>query len=107
MNGRITVDSRKGAPTMPLAALRHGPRGDFVFVLKDDGTVEVRNIRAGQVNEARVLVERGLRSGERVVTEGHYRLENGTRVEVLPPPPEAEERPAAATGRGAGARAPT
>lgn len=115
VDGRITVDTRRDGTTIPAAALRHGPRGDFVFVLKDEGpkeggteggtegdaAVEVRNVRVGQTNEGRVLVERGLRAGERVVTEGHYRLENGTRVEVLAPPPAEAERPAGGRERGA------
>jgi multidrug efflux system membrane fusion protein len=99
VNGRITVETRKNAATVPRTALLHGPRGDFVFVLKDDSTVEIRNVRAGQNAEGRVLVERGLRPGERVVSEGQYRLENGTRVELLAPPPEREERPASSRSR--------
>lgn len=105
VNGRLTVDTRRNGVTMPLSALRHGPRGDFVFVVKEGDTVEVRNLVSGQASGGRVLVERGLRAGERVVTEGHFRLENGTAVEVLGAP-EPASRPAGAAGRDRPARGP-
>lgn len=105
VNGRLTVDTRRNGVTMPLSALRHGPRGDFAFVVKEGDTVEVRNLISGQASGGRVLVERGLRAGERVVTEGHFRLENGTAVEILSPP-EPAARPAGAAGRDRPARGP-
>lgn len=100
VNGRLTVETRRNGVTMPLSALRHGPRGDFAFVVKDGDTVEVRNLTSGQASGGRVLVERGLRAGERVVIDGHFRLENGTAVEVMASP-EPAGRPAGATGREA------
>ena len=39
VNGRLIVDRKKGV-TIPAPALRHGPRGDFVWVLRPDSTVE-------------------------------------------------------------------
>ncbi|SFU76246.1 membrane fusion protein, multidrug efflux system [Methylobacterium sp. 174MFSha1.1] len=102
VNGRITVDIRPQGVTIPLTALRHGPRGDFVFVAlegqkdgrKDGFHVATRSITPGQASGGRVLVEKGLKAGERVVTEGHYRLENGTPVTLVdkpePPPRPAE-----------------
>jgi multidrug efflux system membrane fusion protein len=30
----------------------------------------------------RTLINRGLAKGEQVVTEGYYRLENGSRIEI-------------------------
>jgi multidrug efflux system membrane fusion protein len=81
VNGRITVDTRKGGLTIPSAALRHGPRGDFVWLVKPDNTATARNVTAGQVADGRVLIEKGLAVGDQVVTEGYYRLDNGTKVE--------------------------
>jgi multidrug efflux system membrane fusion protein len=81
VNGRITVDTRSGT-TVPSVAIRHGPQGDFVWVVKSDMTVAARNIVVAQVFGDRCLVDRGLVRGERVVTEGYYRLQNGSRVEI-------------------------
>jgi multidrug efflux system membrane fusion protein len=30
-----------------------------------------------------VLIERGLKPGEQVVTDGHFRLEPGTKVDIV------------------------
>lgn len=82
VNGRITVDTRPDGLTIPATALRHGPRGDLVWVVKPDNTVTSVTVTAVQAGNERVLVERGLSKGQRVVTSGHYRLENGAKVEI-------------------------
>jgi membrane fusion protein, multidrug efflux system len=85
-NGRITVDIRKNAVTVPSISVRHGPRGDFVWVAKSDQTAAYRAVVVGQVFGGRSLIDRGLAKGEQVVTEGYYRLENGSRIEIEKPP---------------------
>jgi membrane fusion protein, multidrug efflux system len=82
VNGRITVDIRHLAVTVPSIAVRHGPRGDFVWLAKADQTAAVRGVVVGQVYGGRTLIDRGLAKGEQVVTEGYYRLENGSRIEI-------------------------
>jgi membrane fusion protein, multidrug efflux system len=94
-NGRITVDTRRMAVTVPSIAVRHGPRGDFVWVAKSDLTAALRPVAVGQVFGGRSLIDRGLAKGEQVVTEGYYRLENGSRIEIekvapKPPSPNAQ-----------------
>jgi len=81
-NGRITVDTQRNAVTVPSVAVRHGPRGDFVWVVKPDQTAAYRSVVVGQVFGGRTLIDRGLVKGERVVVEGYYRLENGSRIEI-------------------------
>jgi multidrug efflux system membrane fusion protein len=95
VNGRITVDIRRNAASVPASAVRHGPRGDFVWVVRPDNTVEYRAVTAGQTANGRTLVERGVKAGEVVVTEGHFRLEAGTRVEVT----QTEPRPPASSAK--------
>ena len=82
VNGRLTVDTRKGGLTVPTAAIRHGPVGDYVWVVRPDMTVEFKPVLVGQASASRVLVERGLNGDEIVVTDGHYRLQNRSLVEI-------------------------
>jgi multidrug efflux system membrane fusion protein len=82
VNGRITVDVRHGAITVAAISVRHGPRGDFVWVANPDQTAAYRSVVVGQVFGGRALIDRGLTQGEQVVTEGYYRLENGSRIEI-------------------------
>jgi membrane fusion protein, multidrug efflux system len=97
VNGRVTVDVRRNAVTVPSIAVRHGPRGDFVFIAKADQTAAFRPVVVGQVFGGRTLIDRGLAKGEQVVTEGYYRLENGSRIEIekaahKPPSPNAQSQ---------------
>jgi multidrug efflux system membrane fusion protein len=82
VNGRITVATRKDGLTVPGVALRHGPRGDFVWLVRADGTVTARTVTAGQTDSDKVLIDKGLAPGDRVVAEGYYRLDNGSRVQI-------------------------
>lgn len=72
------------AVVVPPTAVQVGQRGHYVFVVKADNTVELRLVRAGIRTENAVVVEDGLRPGERVVTEGQLRLRPGARVVVRP-----------------------
>jgi multidrug efflux system membrane fusion protein len=51
-----------------------------VFVVKPDSTVEQRPIVQAQRVDQDIVVDKGLKAGEVVVTEGQLRLEGGTRV---------------------------
>jgi multidrug efflux system membrane fusion protein len=98
VNGRITVDTRHNAVTVPAISVRHGPRGDFVWIAKPDQTAGFRGVVVGQVFSGRALIERGVAKGEQVVTEGYFRLENGSRIEIEAAPkpnqPAAQSRSA-------------
>jgi len=59
-----------------------GQAGRYVFVLKPDSTVEMRNIVVGLTVNDLVEVQQGVQAGEKVVTDGHIRLAAGTRVRV-------------------------
>jgi multidrug efflux system membrane fusion protein len=99
VNARLLLRVVDGAVVVPVTALRHGPNGDFVYVVKDDRTVELRNVTRGQAGVDDVAIATGLELGERVVTEGGDRLKDGARVQT------SVERPAnAASGAASGAR---
>ncbi len=83
VNGRLVVETRKSAVTVPEPALRHGPRGDFVWIVRPDKTVIAKGVTAGQASEGRVLIEKGLDKGTEIVTEGHFRLDDNAHVEIV------------------------
>jgi len=80
---------------VPVTALRHGPNGDFVYVVKDDKTVALRNVTRGEAGVDNVAITNGLELGETVVTEGGDRLKDGARIQT------SVDRPASATSGGA------
>jgi multidrug efflux system membrane fusion protein len=79
---RVQVDTRKGAVTIPPVALQRGPQGYFAWVIKTDNTAEQRPIEATQVNDEVAIVTKGLSPDERVVVNGQYRLQAGSRVDA-------------------------
>ena len=82
VNVRMLVDVKRGATVIPSAAILRGTVGAFVYVVKDDGTVAVRNLKPGPVEGLNSAVEEGLAPGEVVVVEGHDKLRDGAKVEV-------------------------
>jgi multidrug efflux system membrane fusion protein len=85
VDARLVVSTRKDAVTVPARAVQRGPRGDYLFVIKPDMTVETRTIEVAEVEDGLAVVDKGLEAGERVVVDGQYRLEQGTTVAVQPP----------------------
>ncbi len=79
----LTLTSR-AAVVVPSQAIQPGQQGPFVFVAKPDQTVESRPVVPGTRLGAETIVERGVRAGERVVTDGQLRLVPGARIEVRP-----------------------
>lgn len=76
---RILVDSREDVVRAPEAALWEGG----VWVVRDDDTVEFREVEVGLRNEEFVEVLSGLDEGEIVVVEGASLLTDGARVQVV------------------------
>jgi multidrug efflux system membrane fusion protein len=96
VNVRLTVDTVQNAITVPPSAVRSGPDGSFVWLLKPDRTVTQRKIKTGVAVSDKVQVTDGLAVGETVVTDGGDRLDEGAKV-ALP-----GDKPPAAGGDGKG-----
>jgi membrane fusion protein, multidrug efflux system len=79
---RIQIDTRKDAVTIPPVALQRGPQGYYAWVIKPDNTAEQRPIEATQANDEIAIVSKGLAVAERVVVNGQYRLQAGSRVDA-------------------------
>jgi multidrug efflux system membrane fusion protein len=91
VNARVLVRTDRNALTIPTAAVQRGPNGMFVYVLKEDSTVEVRPIKVAEDADGITVVQTGIREGERVVTTNQYRLEPGVQVKVVAPLPQKSE----------------
>ena len=77
---KVLLDVRKGAVEIPAKAVVVEKGGAFVYVVRPDSVVEKRFIETGPENGNRVLVERGLARGERIVTEGYHKLSHAMKV---------------------------
>jgi multidrug efflux system membrane fusion protein len=82
INVKVKVATLHQVVTVPAAAVQRGPNGAFAFVVKDDATVDMRPLSVGDISEGVAVIENGIKDGEQVVVEGHYRLHPGSRVEA-------------------------
>ncbi len=82
VNIHLLVEVDKGAIIVPVAAIQQGPQGSFVFLVKADNTVTVREVTLGATQEDNVAIKDGLSVGDVVVVEGADKLKEGSKVTV-------------------------
>jgi membrane fusion protein, multidrug efflux system len=80
----LTLAHDPNALVIPAEAIQTGQQGAYVFVVKDDSTVESRTVTVGRRQGGDVVIAKGLTAEERVVTDGQLRLAPGVKVEVKP-----------------------
>jgi membrane fusion protein, multidrug efflux system len=89
VNTRTILNMRKGVPTVPAQTVQDGPTGKYAYVIKDDSTVERRDVEIAAVQDGIAVVTKGLSAGEKVVVDGQYRLTQGAKVRIAAPTPGA------------------
>ena len=91
---------RPNAVVVPQLAVQQGPNGHLVYVVKQDGTAEIRPVVVGDYfGEKDIVILTGLAAGDRVVVEGVLKVVPGqpvkaTEAKQVAPAPSAA--PAAA-----------
>ena len=78
----LLLTTQPNAVVVPNEAIQTGQTGAFVYVVKQDKTVESRPVVTGARVEQDMVVSEGLAVGETVVTEGQLRLAPGSKVVV-------------------------
>lgn len=94
VNVRMLVDTREDAITVPSSSIQRGAQGLFVYVVNEDQTVSLRNVKTGITEGTRIEVLSGVKARERVVIDGTDRLRDGMKVEI------AERRALDGEGKG-------
>ncbi len=82
VNVALTLETKANAVIVPVEAVQVGQMGNFVFIAKDDQTAELRPVTTGVESDHKVVIEKGVKPGERVITSGLLRLQNGAKFEV-------------------------
>jgi len=88
----MTLSSRKNAVVVPTQAIQTGQLGQFIYVVKQDQTVEMRPVTVGFEQDVESVIDKGLAAGETVVVSGQLRLTPGATVEVPSDKPEAGKK---------------
>ncbi|WP_238475007.1 efflux RND transporter periplasmic adaptor subunit [Azospirillum cavernae] len=105
VNVRLLSTIRRGATTVASTVVQRGPQGTFAYVIKDDQTVEQRPIKVARIEEGKAIIDDGLTPGERVVVDGQYRLQPGSKIRLVDPPPRGQT-PGQTPGQPTGDAAP-
>lgn len=67
---------------VPAEAIQQGASGNFLYAVKEDGTVEVRKVEVIATYGGRAALAGGVAAGETVVTDGQLRLAPGSAVRI-------------------------
>ena len=78
----LRLATEPGAIVVPSQAVQTGQSGQYVYVVKNDLTVESRPVTVSRTHGPLAIVANGLQAGERVVTDGQLRLAPGSKVEI-------------------------
>ena len=82
VNVVLNLTSQPNAIVAPSQAIQTGQEGQYVFVVQPNHTAELRPVTVSRTFNGESVVEKGLRPGETVVTDGQLRLTPGSKVEV-------------------------
>ena len=85
VNARVLLETRSNAVVVPSAAVQRGPNGLFVWAVSGKDIAEPRPIETAQSYDNLTIVTSGLSGGERVVTDGQYRLQRNAPVTYTSP----------------------
>jgi multidrug efflux system membrane fusion protein len=81
VNVRLLLEVRKNSTVIPAAAIQRGPQGTYVFVVKQDKTVDIRPVTVAFTQQNLANIASGISPGEIVVTDGQDKLQAGSKVE--------------------------
>ena len=80
ISAKLIVDTLRQAVVIPTAALQRSPQSTYVYVVKADQTVEIRNVDVQLSQGDDSAIRKGIAPGEIVVVDGVDKLQAGTKV---------------------------
>jgi RND family efflux transporter MFP subunit len=94
---RLVLETRRDAVLVPAEAPQLSAKGSFVYVVNGDTSAELRPVKVGQRHGDLVVIEDGVKAGERVVVTGQLGVTPGGKVRIVQPsePAKALSAPAA------------
>ena len=77
---RLILDVLKDAKLVPSGAVQIGQNGPYIFIVKPDSTLDLRQVKAGQRQDDLTVITEGVNAGETVVVAGQLQLAPGAKV---------------------------
>jgi membrane fusion protein, multidrug efflux system len=85
VNARVLLDTKRNVVVIPSATVQRGPQGLFVWMVNANDVAELRPIETGATSGNLTVVSSGLNGGERIVTDGQYKLQRNAPVTITSP----------------------
>ena len=79
---RLVLATQKNAVLIPNQATQISQKGPFVYVVKPDGTADIRPVTLGQRQGDNVVITQGVAAGENVIVTGQMTVPPGGKVRV-------------------------
>ncbi|RTL52926.1 MAG: efflux RND transporter periplasmic adaptor subunit [Bradyrhizobiaceae bacterium] len=79
---RLLVNTVKDAAVAPDDAVQRGQDGLYTFVVGEGNKAQVRKIKVAYSTDGRSMIESGLTPGDRVITGGQLRVQNGSPLAI-------------------------
>jgi membrane fusion protein, multidrug efflux system len=82
VNARVRLETRPNALVVPATAVQRGPQGLFTWIVTDGNVAQPRTIQVEATSGNLTIVVSGVAEGERVVTDGQYKLQSNAPVSI-------------------------
>lgn len=79
---KVFLKTKKNVPVVPASAIQTNQKGQFVYALQENNTVEVVPVKVGEHIEDLIAIDEGLKEGMKVVTDGQVNLRPGVKVVI-------------------------
>jgi multidrug efflux system membrane fusion protein len=78
----LTTSVRRNVVTVPANAVMLGPNGSYVYIVGPDQKVHRTDVEVAARRHGIDVIGKGVADGDKVVTDGQYRLADGAAVDV-------------------------
>ena len=102
VNARLLLSVRTNGVVVPASVVQRGPEGPYAFVVKDDMSVEMAKVKVAEIDQGLALIDSGLTPGQRVVVDGQYKLQPGSKVKPAGAPGGGDQQTNAAPAKNRG-----
>ncbi|REF02772.1 efflux RND transporter periplasmic adaptor subunit [Cupriavidus plantarum] len=80
VDARLVLGRRARAITVPSSAIQRNDAGTYVYTVQPDNTVAMKPVTVAELQGNRAVIGKGLAAGDRVVSEGQYKLRAGAKI---------------------------
>lgn len=82
VNVVLDLTTEADVVVVPSQAIQSGQKGTYVYTIDSNLTAHEQLVKIGRTQDGLTVIEQGLKPGQKVVTDGHLRLTEGTPVVI-------------------------